>query len=231
MLAVESINCSYGPIRALRDMSLQAHDGAVVAILGANGAGKSTTLKAIAGLVRPTQGQVSYNDRRITRLGPEARLALGIALCPEGRRIFPDFTVAENLRVGGHRVRGRELGPRMDGAMDLFPPLRGRLKQTAGSLSGGEQQMLAIARALMTEPSLLLLDEPSLGLAPLLARQVFDAIDGIRNQGTTVVLVEQSRLALRFADYAYVLGNGRLLLEGPAEKVQDDERLRSAYLG
>ncbi len=231
MLTVDSIDCSYGPVQALMGLSLEATDGAFIAILGANGAGKSTTLKAIAGLVRPTRGRVLFRGRNLARLGPERRLSLGIALCPEGRRVFPDFTVAENLRVGGHRLNRRVLGDRVDQTLQLFPALKDRMGQSAGSLSGGEQQMLAIARALMTEPSLLLLDEPSLGLAPMITRQVFDAVDGIRKQGTTVVLVEQNRLALRYADYAYVLGNGRLRLEGPAGEVQDDERLRSAYLG
>lgn len=231
MLTVEGIHCSYGPVKALADLSIKASDGALVAILGANGAGKSTTLKAVAGLVRPTQGKVVYNGHDITGMGPERHLALGIALCPEGRRIFPDFTVGENLQVGGHVLGRRKLVDRLSGALDLFPPLRSRVKQLAGSLSGGEQQMLAIARALMTEPSLLLLDEPSLGLAPLVTRQVFDTVAEVRRAGMTVVVVEQNRLALRYADYAYVLANGHLQLEGSARDVQDNEQLRRAYLG
>lgn len=231
MLVVDSINCSYGPVAALSGLSLRAGDGAFVAVLGANGAGKSTTLKAIAGLIRPTSGRVVFNGRNLRGLAPDKRLSLGIALCPEGRRIFPDFTVAENLRIGGHRIGRGVLGDRIAQGLDLFPGLKARMSQQAGSLSGGEQQMLAIARALMTAPTLLLLDEPSLGLAPKVTHQVFDAVDAIREQGTAVVLVEQNRLALRYADYAYVLGIGRLLLEGPASEVQDDERLRSAYLG
>lgn len=231
MLAVEGIHCAYGPISAVEDISLEARDGALVCILGANGAGKSTTLKAIAGLVRPWRGRVRLDDRDITRLSPARRLALGVALCPEGRRVFPDFTVEDNLRLGGHLVSARELPARIAEASKLFPALGERMRQPAGSLSGGEQQMLAIARALMTHPKLLLLDEPSLGLSPLLTEDLFNSVAGIRERGTTVVLVEQKRMALRIADYAYVLANGGVDHKGRPDEVMGDEQLKRAYLG
>ncbi|MGH9093596.1 MAG: ABC transporter ATP-binding protein, partial [Acidimicrobiales bacterium] len=221
----------YGPVRALQGVSLRADDGALMAILGRNGAGKSTVLKAVVGLVRPSRGRVRFAGRDVTSLSAERRVRLGIALCPEGRRVFPDFTVAQNLEVGGHLLGRQDLGGRVEAALELFPALRSRAKQPAGSLSGGEQQMLAIGRALMTEPRLLLLDEPSLGLAPVLTHQVFETVARVRSEGTTVVIVEQNRIALRYADYAYVLNNGTIDLEGPAAEVQDNEQLRRAYLG
>jgi branched-chain amino acid transport system ATP-binding protein len=231
MLEVEAVDCSYGPVRALRGVSLRADDGALVAILGRNGAGKSTVLKVVAGLVRQSRGRVRVGGRDVSTLNAEKRVGLGIALCPEGRRVFPDFTVAQNLEVGGHLLGRQDLGARVEAALDLFPALRTRVKQPAGSLSGGEQQMLAIGRAMMTEPRLLLLDEPSLGLAPVLTHQVFETVARVRAGGTTVVIVEQNRIALRYADYAYVLNNGTIDLEGAATEVQGNEQLRRAYLG
>jgi branched-chain amino acid transport system ATP-binding protein len=231
MLALDAVHCSYGPIAAVKGVSLEARDGTLVAILGANGAGKSTTLKAIAGLIRPWSGRIRFRDRDITRLAPGRRLGLGIALCPEGRRVFPDFSVEDNLRLGGHLVAARDLPHRIAEAITLFPVLGERMRQPAGSLSGGEQQMLAIARALMTHPTLLLLDEPSLGLSPRLTQQVFETIAEIRTRGTTVVLVEQNSAALRIADYAYVLANGSVDHEGAAGEVMNEEELKRAYLG
>ncbi len=232
MLSVEDLHCSYGPIEAVRGLSLEAPTGSLVCILGPNGAGKSTTLKAIAGLVRPWRGKIRVGDRDVTRLDAARRLSHGVALAPEGRRIFPDFSVEDNLRIGGHLLSRRELAARIRGAIELFPLIGERMNQPGGSLSGGEQQMLAIARALMTRPSLLLLDEPSLGLSPIATRQVFDTVAHIREEeGTTVVLVEQNSLALSVADHGYVLSGGRLDLEAPAQELFGDERLRRAYLG
>lgn len=231
MLSVEEIYCSYGPIEAVRGVSLEAPRGSVVCILGPNGAGKSTTLKAIAGLVRPRKGKVMLDSRNVTRLGPARKLAQGIALAPEGRRILADFSVRDNLRIGGHLLSRKKLDARIREVVELFPLLGERMGQPGGSLSGGEQQMLAIARALMTEPAVLLLDEPTLGLAPIATRQVFDAVARIRENGTTTVLVEQNSVALSVADHGYVLKEGRLDHEGPADELFGDERLRRAYLG
>jgi branched-chain amino acid transport system ATP-binding protein len=231
MLSVEEIYCSYGPIEAVRGVSLQAPSGSVVCILGPNGAGKSTTLKAIAGMVRPRKGRVMLDSQDVTRLAPARKLARGIALAPEGRRILADFSVKDNLRIGGHLLSRRKLDARIREVVELFPLLGERMGQPGGSLSGGEQQMLAIARALMTEPAVLLLDEPTLGLAPIATRQVFDAVARIRENGTTTVLVEQNSVALSIADHGYVLREGRLDHEGPADELFGDERLRRAYLG
>ncbi len=231
MLAVEDIYCSYGPIDALRGISIEAPKGSVVCILGPNGAGKSTTLKAIAGVVRPRKGRVTLDGRDVTRLGPSSKLSEGIALAPEGRRILADFSVRDNLRVGGHLLSRSKLELRIRGVVELFPLLGERMNQPGGSLSGGEQQMLAIARALMTEPDVLLLDEPSLGLAPIVTRQMFDAVARVREQGTTTVLVEQNSLALTVADHGYVLSEGRLRHDAPAQELFGDERVRRAYLG
>ena len=231
MLAAEDIYCSYGPIDAVLGISIEAPEGSVICILGPNGAGKSTTLKAIAGVVRPRKGRVTLEGRDITRLGPSRKLSEGIALAPEGRRILADFSVRDNLRVGGHLLNRNKLGARIREVVELFPLLGERMNQPGGSLSGGEEQMLAIARALMTQPTVLLLDEPSLGLAPIATRQVFDAVARIREQGTTTVLVEQNSLALTVADHGYVLSEGRLHHDGPAQELFGDERLRRAYLG
>jgi branched-chain amino acid transport system ATP-binding protein len=232
MLSVEDLHCSYGPIEAVRGLSLDAPTGSLICILGPNGAGKSTTLKAIAGLVRPWRGTIRVGDQDVTRLDAARRLSRGVALAPEGRQIFADFSVQDNLRIGGHLLSRRELAARIRAAVELFPFIGERMNQPGGSLSGGEQQMLAIARALMTRPSLLLLDEPSLGLSPIATRQVFDTVARIRKEeGTTVVLVEQNSLALSVADHGYVLSGGKLDLEAPARELFGDQRLRRAYLG
>ena len=232
MLTLDDVWCAYGPITAVRSLSLEAASGALVCILGANGAGKSTTLGAIAGLVRPRRGRIVFDGKDITALDAPQRVALGITLAPEGRRIFTEFTVEQNLWVGGHQLSRREAVARIGAVTALFPILRERLKQPAGLLSGGEQQMLAIARALMKQPRLLLLDEPSLGLAPLITRQVFDIVQEIRRRGTTVILVEQNaRMALKIADYAYVLANGRVTLAGTAAEVAASGQIERSYLG
>ncbi len=232
MLTVEAITCAYGPIVAVRALSLEAADGALVCILGANGAGKSTTLKAIAGLLRPRQGRIIFDGTDITRLDAARRVARGIALCPEGRRVFTNFTVEQNLLAGGHLLSRQETRRRIADACDLFPVLAERMTQGAASLSGGEQQMLAIGRALMTRPKLLLLDEPSLGLAPLVTQQVFAVIQEIRARGASVIVVEQNaKMALKIADYAYVLSNGRIDVAGSAAEIAAGGEIERSYLG
>jgi len=232
MLTVENITCAYGPIVAVRALSLEAAGGALVCILGANGAGKSTTLKAIAGLARPQHGRISYNGADITRLGVAQRVALGIALCPEGRRVFSGFTVEQNLWAGGHLLARHAARRRIADVTELFPVLKERMAQAAASLSGGEQQMLAIGRALMTRPKLLLLDEPSLGLAPLVTQQVFAVIQEIRARGASVIVVEQNaKMALKIADYAYVLSNGRIDVAGSAAEIAAGGEIERSYLG
>lgn len=232
MLAVEGISVHYGPVRAVREVSIEVASSSIVTILGANGAGKSTTLKAISGIARISGGTLKFGGTDITRLPPGKRVAMGIAHCPEGRRIFANLTVRQNLVLGGHLRTPAEIERGIERTMDLFPALKSRLEQIAGSMSGGEQQMLAIGRSLMSNPKLLLLDEPSLGLAPLVIQRVFSVLSEIRNQGTTIVLVEQNvSQALRLADYAYVLANGRVDLSGEASEVMSTDAVRRSYLG
>jgi len=231
VLRLEDVHCSYGPVLAVRGISLTVPAGSLVCVLGVNGAGKSTTLKAIAGLVRPRRGRIWLDGTDITRTPAPARVSAGIAWCPEGRRVFPDFTVEDNLRIGGHLLSRRLLAERQAAALELFPALADRLGQRAGSLSGGEQQMLAIGRALMASPRLLLLDEPSLGLAPLLVDQLLRTVRSVCDAGTTVVLVEQTSRALAVADHAYVLAGGRVEIDAPAAQAREGDWLRRAYLG
>ena len=233
LLQIETIDVAYGKRRALEDVSLSVGDGEIVTLLGANGAGKSTTLRAISGLVRPGRGRVVYRGDDITRVVPHAIVARGIAHVPEARQIFPDFTVRENLLVGGHtRARADELREGIERAERLFPILGERARQRAATLSGGEQQMLAIARALMARPRLLLLDEPSLGLAPLVVREIFRVIREINAAGVGILLVEQdARLALKVAARGYVLETGRIVVHGPSATLAEDPRIRQAYLG
>jgi branched-chain amino acid transport system ATP-binding protein len=231
LLRVEGLQVRYGAIRALVGVRLEVRPAEIVTLIGANGAGKSTLLRAISGLVRPSAGTIHFQGVDVTRERPERLVALGISHVPEGRRIFANLTVRENLQMGAYLrpQREREAMARVFG---LFPRLRERLAQPGGTLSGGEQQMLAIGRALMAEPRLLLLDEPSLGLAPLLVQQIFAIVREINAQGTTVVLVEQNaRQALRVAQRAYVLETGELALEGAAADLARDPRVREAYLG
>ena len=225
---------SYGPVAAVRGVSLAVRAGEVVALLGANGAGKSTLLRTISGLIRPRAGRVHLAGRAIDRLAPSRIVRLGIAHAPEGRRVFGSLSVADNLRLGAAARRERAgLVEERERLLDLFPILRERLRQAAGTLSGGEQQMLALARALMAKPRLLLLDEPSLGLAPLIVRAIFDALAGLKRVGVTMLLVEQNvAAALELADRAYVLRTGEIRLEGAtAELRADPERIAHAYLG
>ena len=225
---------SYGPVAAVRGVSLAVRAGEVVALLGANGAGKSTLLRTISGLIRPRAGQVHLAGRAIDRLAPSRIVRLGIAHAPEGRRVFGSLSVADNLRLGAAARRERAgLVEERERLLDLFPILRERLRQAAGTLSGGEQQMLALARALMAKPRLLLLDEPSLGLAPLIVRAIFDARADLKRVGVTMLLVEQNvAAALELADRAYVLRTGEIRLEGASAELRaDPERIAHAYLG
>lgn len=232
MLHLDGIFCSYGPIQALVDVSITVPSGSAVCVLGANGAGKSTVLKSISGLLRPQHGRVYLEDRDITHMSAARRVALGIAHCPEGRRIFGRLTVEENLMLGAHLLSKTKARSAISQACERFPILGRRLRQQAGLMSGGEQQMLAIARALMTQPRLLLLDEPSLGLAPIVIEEVFTALQEIRGQGTTIVLVEQNAAqALTLADYGYILVNGRIEVEGTSSDLRGSDEVRAAYLG
>jgi branched-chain amino acid transport system ATP-binding protein len=234
LLAVRDLCAGYGTIEVLHGVSLELDAGEIVALLGSNGAGKTTTLRALTGLVRPRAGEVVLNDARIDRLSAHRIVALGLGHVPEGRRIFGALTVEENLRLGGYLIRrdSAELVRRMEELFATFPRLRERRAQLAGTLSGGEQQMLAIARALMLRPRVLVLDEPSMGLAPKLVRSIFNIVSSVRRAGTAVLLVEQNaRSALRVADRAYVLESGRIVLEGAARDLASDSRVRAAYLG
>ncbi|MFN8479924.1 MAG: ABC transporter ATP-binding protein [Kouleothrix sp.] len=233
MLELHNLHVSYGGIQALQSINLAVSAGEVVTLIGANGAGKTTTLRAISRLVQARTGSITYNGRDITRARPDEVVRLGIAQSPEGRRMLARQSVLDNLRLGAYTRRDRA-GIEADIAQQFkrFPRLAERRTQLAGTLSGGEQQMLAIARALMSRPRLLLLDEPSLGLAPLVVREIFAIIDELRAAGVTILLVEQNAgLALQHATRGYVLEAGRLTIEGPAQALLNDERVRRAYLG
>jgi branched-chain amino acid transport system ATP-binding protein len=234
MLELRDIHVSYGAIRALNGVSLRVESGELVALIGSNGAGKSTTLKTISGLLRPRQGAIVYQNQEITRASTDRIVALGISHCPEGRRIFGRLSVRENLLLGGIPAqRGREnLQADMERVYELFPSLKERLGQAGGTLSGGEQQMLAIGRALMSRPRLLLLDEPSLGLAPLMVEHIFGVVRELKRQGTTMLLVEQNvHHALDVADRAYVIETGRVALDGPAAELKHNSMVEQSYLG
>ena len=233
MLEIQGLRAAYGPVEALRGVDLEVRAGELVCLLGANGAGKSSTLRAISGLVRPTGGRIVLDGRPITGLEPAAILAAGIAHCPEGRRVFPYLTVEENLAMGAYVRRDREgIAADLEGVCAHFPILGERRRQAAGTLSGGEQQMLAIGRALMARPRLILFDEPSLGLAPTVVETTFGIIADIRRQGTTVLMVEQNAyLALQMADRGYVMETGRIVLAGAARELLTNDHVRRAYLG
>ncbi|GHE57831.1 ABC transporter ATP-binding protein [Streptomyces vinaceus] len=231
ILELADLHVSYGAISALRGVDMVVREGEVVALLGANGAGKTTTLRTISGLHQPTSGQVRFCGERVDGIASHAVVGLGIGHSPEGRRVFADMTVLENLHMGAYRFK-RLRQEDLDRVFALFPRLAERRTQQAGTLSGGEQQMLAMGRALMGRPELLLLDEPSMGLAPLIVAQIFEIIKEINTQGTTVLLVEQNAAqALRIADRGYVLETGRITLHAPAHELLDDPRIRAAYLG
>ena len=232
MLVLDDVNTYYGNIHALQGISMTVGQGEIVTLIGANGAGKTTTLKTISGLLHPRRGTVTFEGKNISRTAAHLLVRDGIGHAPEGRRIFSRMTVLENLQMGAFTRDQTTIQPDIDRVMDLFPRLRERTHQLGGTLSGGEQQMLAIGRALMSEPRMLLLDEPSLGLAPILVQQVFQKIREINAQGTTVLLVEQNALqALSIAHRAYVLQTGRVVLTGPAADVMKNEQVRKAYLG
>lgn len=233
MLQLNAIEVYYGKIQALRGVSLIVNPGELVALIGSNGAGKSTTLRTISGLLRPREGSIIYNGQRIDKLPPHQIVRLGIAHCPEGRHIFGRMTVSENLKLGAVTQSDRAgIERSREQVFDLFPRLKERSGQLASTLSGGEQQMLAIGRALMSQPKLVLLDEPSLGLAPLLVESTFAIIQSIKQQGGTILLVEQNaRQALAIADRGYVMETGRIILEGSAADLQVNSQVEQAYLG
>ena len=232
MLEVKGIDTYYGNIQALRDVSLRVDDGEIVTLIGANGAGKSTTLMTICGINRPRKGEILWNGEPIHELPPHEIVRLGISQVPEGRLIFPDLSVRENLEMGGYTRPAGELAASLDQVFEQFPRLKERQRQIAGTLSGGEQQMLAMGRALMSKPKLLMLDEPSMGLAPLLVEQIFEIVLKLNQAGTTILLVEQNaQMALSIANRAYVLETGHVVKEGSADALMHDDAVRKAYLG
>ena len=233
MLEVNGIDVFYGNVQALWDVSFRVEQGEIVTIIGANGAGKSTTLRAVSGLLQPRQGQVLFEGADITRLAPNDRVGRGIVLVPEARQLWPAMSVLENLEMGAYNSAARRVrATTLDSVFTMFPVLKQRVRQKAGTLSGGEQQMCAIGRGLMARPRLLLLDEPALGLAPLMVREVFSSLRTISEQGVTIVLVEQNvPHALALADRAFVLETGRVTLSGPARDLVNDIRIRDGYLG
>jgi branched-chain amino acid transport system ATP-binding protein len=233
MLTLKNVSTRYGAIQALTDVNLTVEKGSVATLIGANGAGKSTTLRSIMGLCQPYAGDVLFEGKRINKIPTHKIAAMGIALVPEGRAVFANLTVLENLELGGYLQQDhKKLKRDLEHVCEVFPRLKERLVQIAGTLSGGEQQMLAIGRALMAHPRLLLLDEPSLGLAPLIVHAIFDAIDRINKEGTTVLLVEQNaNLALKRSQKAYVLETGRITMQGSSLDLANDPRVKEAYLG
>ncbi len=233
MLELKDINVYYGAIHAIRDMSLSVEEGQIVSLIGANGAGKTTTLRTVSGLLRSKTGSIEFMGEPITKKSAEYIVRDGISHCPEGRRIFANMSVQENLEMGAFtRKDKKEIAESLEIVYQHFPRLKERMKQMAGTLSGGEQQMLAMGRALMSRPKLLLLDEPSMGLAPILVKEIFNIIEEIHKLGTTVLLVEQNaRMALAISDYSYVLETGTIYLKGEAQKLIASEEIRKAYLG
>ncbi len=233
MLKIDNLEVAYGGIQALRGISLEVPDGKIITLIGANGAGKSTTLRTISGLVKASGGSVTYNGKELLSMPIHKILSEGIALVPEGRRVFSDLTVLENLRVGAYLRRDKaEIAKDIEWIYTLFPRLSERNWQMAGTLSGGEQQMLAVARALMSRPKLIMMDEPSLGLAPLVVQGIFDIIKEINKQGVTVLLIEQNaNMALKIADYAYVLETGHVTMKGTGAELLSNEDVKKAYLG
>lgn len=232
LLKTENIEICYGIIPAVRNLSLEVEEGQIVALIGANGAGKSTTLKALAGVLSPRHGKIFYKSKDITQLSADKRVPLGIALVPEGRQLFSTLTVKENLRLGAYHCTDTEFKEGLEEIYSIFPIIKERENQIAGTLSGGEQQMLAFGRAIISKPTLLLLDEPSLGLAPLVIKEVYETIEKIKSTGITIVLVEQNvKIAMHITNYIYVLEAGELTIQGEPLKVMKDEDIRKAYLG
>ncbi|MGN0361723.1 MAG: ABC transporter ATP-binding protein [Bilifractor sp.] len=233
MLKVENLKVRYGMIEAIKGISFEVRDGEIVTLIGANGAGKTTTMHAISGLLKPAAGTITLDGKDLVKMPPHKIVSLGLAQVPEGRRVFAQQTVEENLVLGAYTRKDRSgIEEDENKVFDLFPRLKERRTQMAGTLSGGEQQMLAMGRALMAKPKIILMDEPSMGLSPLLVKEIFHIIEDINKQGTTVLLVEQNaRMALAIADRAYVLETGKITLEGTGEELAKDERVRKAYLG
>ena len=233
MLRIEGLNVFYISIHALKGITLEVNEGEIVTLIGSNGAGKSTTLNTVCGIVKPASGKITYKGRDITGAPAHTIVTSGISMSPEGREVFPALTVEENLRLGAYTRKSKsEVSDNYARVYDLFPRLKERTRQTAGTLSGGEQQMLAIGRALMSHPDLLLLDEPSMGLAPNLVLLIFELIQSINRQGTTVLLIEQNaNMALSIANRAYVLETGKVVLSGDARELADNPKVKAAYLG
>ena len=231
MLRIDNLRVNYGGIEAVKDISFEVPERKIVTLIGANGAGKSTTLRAIAGLVKPASGRIRLQAEDLTAMSPDRIVSKGITLVPEGRRVFPDLTVLENLKIGAY-LRKDDLSADLKWVYELFPRLKERSWQAAGTLSGGEQQMLAVGRALMSRPKLMMMDEPSLGLAPLIVREIFEIIKEINRQGVTILLIEQNaNMALQTADLGYVLETGRITLSGPGKELLANEAVKKAYLG
>lgn len=233
MLEIQGLHAYYGFVHALKGLNIKVGKGQVVTLLGANGAGKTSTLKCISGVLRPSQGKIVYKDKDITHESIENIVKVGIVQSPEGRQVFSTLSVKDNLMAGAFTINDtKKVQENLELAYSYFPRLKEREKQYAGTLSGGEQQMLAIARALMASPELLILDEPSLGLAPLIVKDIFRIVKEINKTGTTILLVEQNaKQALGVSDYAYVLETGKILFEGPAKQMENDENIKKAYLG
>ena len=232
MLKVEDLHVYYGSIHAIKGVSFEVNKGEIVTLIGANGAGKSTTLNTVAGLMKPRHGHITFEGKDITTTPASKIVPVGMALCPEGRRVFQQMTVRENLEMGGYTRPAGEIAASLDDVFTRFPRLKERHRQVAGTLSGGEQQMLAMGRALMSKPKLLMLDEPSMGLAPILVEQIFDIICELNRAGTTILLVEQNaQMALSIANRAYVLETGNIVKDGDAHLLMNDDDVRKAYLG
>ena len=231
MLKVNNLKVNFGGIEAVKGISFEVKEGEIVTLIGSNGAGKSTTLRTISGIVKPTSGSIEFEGVDITKINSSDIVKMGITLCPEGRRVFPDMTVLENIKIGAY-LRSDDLTNDIERCYKLFPILRERKKQLAGTLSGGEQQMLAVARSLMSRPKIMMLDEPSLGLAPLVVQDIFKIIQEINNEGVTILLIEQNaNMALRIANKAYVLETGKITMEGLGKELLENESIKEAYLG
>ena len=231
MLKVNNLKVNFGGIEAVKGISFEVKEGEIVTLIGSNGAGKSTTLRTISGIVKPAEGSIDFEGTDITKVNSSDIVKMGITLCPEGRRVFPDMTVLENIKIGAF-LRQDDLTIDIERCYRLFPILKERNKQLAGTLSGGEQQMLAVARSLMSRPKIMMLDEPSLGLAPLVVQDIFKILQEINNEGVTILLIEQNaNMALRIADKAYVLETGKITMQGSGKELLENESIKEAYLG
>ena len=232
MLKVEGLNVYYGSIHAIKGVSFEVNQGEIVTMIGANGAGKSTTMNTVAGLLKPKSGSITFEGHDVTTTPANKVVSLGLALCPEGRRVFQQMSVRENLEMGGYTRPAGEIAASLDQVFEQFPRLKERQRQISGTLSGGEQQMLAVGRALMAKPQLVMMDEPSLGLAPIVVRGIFDIIREINAQGITVLLIEQNaNMALKIADQAYVMQTGTITMSGTGRELAENEEVKAAYLG